>query len=61
MIFNKNTSKNPQIKNVGVKQKKKDPINQIKNIKQEDEKIEKKYSEKIKNLDDLIKMCLAKK
>ena len=60
--FQQNTSKNPQIKNVGVKNiKKKDPINQIKNIKQEDEEIDKKYGDKIKNLDDLIKMCLAKK
>ena len=60
--FEQNTSKNPQIKNVGIKNiKKKDTINQIKNIKQEDEKIDKKYGDKIKNLDDLIKMCLAKK
>ena len=60
--FDQNTSKNPQIKNVGIKNiKKKDTINQIKNIKQEDEKIDKKYGDKIKNLDDLIKMCLAKK
>ena len=52
-----NKLKNTEIKKV----KNNDAISQIKNIKQEDEKIEKKYVEEIKNLDDLIKMCLAKK
>ena len=52
-----NKIKNTEIKKV----KNNDAISQIKNIKQEDEKIEKKYVEEIKNLDDLIKMCLAKK
>ena len=39
----------------------KDAINQIKNIKQEDEKIEKKNNLKIENLEDLIEMCFEKK
>ena len=38
-----------------------DAINQIKNIKQEDEKIEKKNTLEIHNLEDLIKMCFEKK
>ena len=38
-----------------------EPINQIKNIKQEDEKIEKKNNLEINNLDDLIEMCFEKK
>ena len=41
--------------------KSKDPINQIKNIKQEDEKIEKKNTIEIKNFEDLIEICLKKK
>ena len=57
-----NKIKNTEIKNTEIKKvKNNDAISQIKNIKQEDEKIEKKYVEEIKNLDDLIKMCLAKK
>ncbi len=40
---------------------KKDAINQIKNIKQEEDKIEKKSTLEIKNLEDLINMCLEKK
>ena len=39
----------------------KDAINQIKNIKQEEDKIEKKNTLEIKNLEDLINMCLEKK
>ena len=38
-----------------------DPINQIKNIKQEDEKIERKNTIEIKNFEDLIEICLEKK
>ncbi len=36
-------------------------ISQIKNIKQEEEKIEKKYVDEINNFEDLIKMCQYKK
>ena len=36
-------------------------INQIKNFKQEDERIEKKNNKEINNLEDLIEMCLDKK
>ena len=39
----------------------KEPINQIKNIKQEDEKIERKNTIEIKNFEDLIEICLKKK
>ena len=39
----------------------KDAINQIKNIKQEEEKIEKKNTLEINNLEDLIEMCFKKK
>ena len=39
----------------------KEPINQIKNIKQEDEKIERKKTIEIKNFEDLIEICLKKK
>ena len=39
----------------------KDAINQIKNIKQEDEKIEKKKTLEINNLEDLIETCIKKK
>ena len=39
----------------------KDAINQIKNITQEEEKIEKKNTLEINNLDDVIKMCFEKK
>ena len=60
--INQNNMKSNQIKNVDVKNiEKKDVVNQIKNIKQEDEKIEKKYVQQINNLEDLIKMCLVKK
>ena len=38
-----------------------EPINQIKNVKQEDEKIEKKSTIEINNLEDLIEICLKKK
>ncbi len=51
-----------QIKNIDVKNTiNKDAINQIKNIKQEEDKIEKKNNQEIKNLEDLINMCLEKK
>ena len=50
------------IKNIDVKNTiNKDAINQIKNIKQEEDKIEKKNTLEIKNLEDLINMCLEKK
>ena len=50
------------IKNMDVKNTiNKDAINQIKNIKQEEDKIEKKSTIEIKNLEDLINMCLEKK
>ena len=39
----------------------KDAINQIKNIKQEDEKIERKNTIDIKNFEDLIEICFKKK
>ena len=39
----------------------KDAINQIKNITQQEEKIEKKNTKEINNLEDLIKMCFEKK
>ncbi len=66
----KNVSQNNQqnelnnipIKNVNIKNTlNKDAINQIKNIKQEEEKIEKKNNLEINNLDDLIEMCFEKK
>ena len=54
--------KNNQIKKVDVKSViNEEAINQIKNIKQEDEKTQKDYIEQINNLDDLIKMCIEKK
>jgi len=50
------------MKNVDVKNTiNKEAINQIKNIKQEDEKIEKKNTLEIKNLEDLIEICVQKK
>ena len=58
----KNKLSNTLIKNVDLKStRNKDPINQIKNIKQEDEKIEKKNTIEIKNFEDLIEICLEKK
>ncbi len=57
-----NKLKNISIKNVDVKNtRNKEAINQIKNIKQEDEKIEKKNTLEIKNLEDLIEICVQKK
>ena len=54
--------KNNQIKKLDVKNvTNEEAINQIKNIKQEDEKTQKDYIEQINNLDDLIKMCIEKK
>ena len=57
-----NKLSNTLIKNVDLKStRSKDPINQIKNIKQEDEKIEKKNTIEINNFEDLIEICLKKK
>ncbi len=57
-----NKLKNISIKNVDAKNAiNKEAINQIKNIKQEDEKIEKKNTLEIKNLEDLIEICVQKK
>ena len=57
-----NELNNTPIKNVDIKSAiNKDAINQIKNVKQEEEKIEKKNTLEIKNLDDLIEMCFEKK
>ncbi len=50
------------IKNIDLKNNtNKDAISQIKNITQEEEKIEKKNTLEINNLQDLIKMCFEKK
>ncbi len=50
------------VKNIDLKNtRSEEPINQIKNIKQEDEKIEKKNTIEINNLEDLIEICLKKK
>ena len=54
---NKNPTKNIDLKN----NINKDTINQIKNITQEEKKIEKKNTLEINNLEDLIKMCFEKK
>ncbi len=56
-IFENTLTKNVDVKNI----RNQDTINQIKNIKQEDEKIEKKNNIEINNLDDLIEICLEKK
>ena len=57
-----NNLSNTLIKNVDLKStRSNDPINQIKNIKQEDEKIERKNTIEIKNFEDLIEICLEKK
>ena len=57
-----NKLSNTLIKNVDLKStRSKDPINQIKNIKQEDEKTERKNTIEIKNFEDLIEICLKKK
>ena len=55
--LNKSPLKNIDLENTV----KKDAINQIKNITQEEEKIEKKNNLEINNLEDLIKMCFEKK
>ena len=48
--------------NLEVKNKKNiDLVNQLKNIKQEEENIEKKNTEKLSSLDDIIQMCIKKK
>ena len=57
-----NKLSNDLINNVDLKNTRiKEPINQIKNIKQEDEKIERKKTIEIKNFEDLIEICLKKK
>ncbi|OCW75551.1 ATPase AAA [Pelagibacteraceae bacterium GOM-A1] len=57
-----NKLSNNLLKNIDLKNtRSEEPINQIKNIKQEDEKIEKKNTIEINNLDDLIEICLKKK
>ncbi len=57
-----NKLSNDLIKNVDLKNTRiKEPINQIKNIKQEEEKIERKKTIEIKNFEDLIEICLEKK
>ena len=57
-----NKIKNNPTKNVDVKNAiNSDVVNQIKNIKQEDEKIEKKFTLEINNFEELIEMCLQKK
>ena len=54
--------KNTPIKDIDVRNTVKgDIVNQIKNIKQEDEKIEKKNILEISNFEDLIEMCVQKK
>ena len=55
--LSKDLIKNVDLKNTRIKE----PINQIKNIKQEDEKIERKNTIEIKNFEDLIEICLKKK
>ena len=55
--LSKDLIKNVDLKNTRIKE----PINQIKNIKQEDEKIERKKTIEIKNFEDLIEICLEKK
>jgi len=57
-----NEINNTAIKNIDLKNTiKNDAINQIKNIKQEEEKFEKKNTLEIKNLDDLIEICFEKR
>ena len=57
-----NEINNTAIKNIDLKNTiNNDAINQIKNIKQEEEKFDKKNTLEIKNLDDLIKICFEKK
>ena len=57
-----NELKNISIKNVDVKNtRNNEAINQIKNTKQEDEKIENKNTLEINNLEDLIEICVQKK
>jgi len=55
--LSKDLIKNVDSKNTRIRE----PINQIKNIKQEDEKIERKNTIEIKNFEDLIEICLKKK
>ena len=53
---------NTSIKDVDVKNTiNRDLVKQIKNIKQEDEKIEKKNALEINNFEDLIEICVQKK
>ncbi|OCW83828.1 ATPase AAA [Pelagibacteraceae bacterium GOM-A5] len=57
-----NELKKIPIENLDIKDNNnKDTINQIKNIKQEEEKIEKKNTLEINNLEDLIELCFEKR
>ncbi len=57
-----NKSNNNLIKNIDLKStRSEETVNQIKNVKQEDEKIEKKSTIEINNLEDLIEMCFEKR
>ena len=59
---NKNYNNNSPLEKLDEKiVKNNNAINQIKNFKQEEEKIEKTNNKEIKNLEDLIEMCLDKK
>ena len=55
-------SEKKNLDNLEVKNNKNvDLVNQLKNIKQEEENIEKKNREKLSSLDDIIQMCIKKK
>ena len=55
-------SEKKNLDNLEVKNNKNvDLVNQLKNIKQEEENIEKKIREKLSSLDDIIQMCIKKK
>ncbi len=64
-VIQNNQQKEPNktlLKNIDVNNTvNKDAINQIKNITQEEKKIEKKNKLEINNLEDIIKMCFEKK
>ncbi len=61
--INRNEKKKVSKNHIKTDLKKNDSVNQIKNIKQEDEKIEKKndFTDQIRSLDDLIKICSQNK
>ena len=59
--INSLSTNNSQNFNYQMQNKTIDAVNQIKNVKQEQENIEKKNIEKIKNLDDLIQICQENK